>query len=99
MGGIILMSDFIIYLAPFAGGLISWFIVNHISEVKDQITEVKGKIGGVSMEIEELKISMAKMSTDLDYLKKDGKINEDKVIDIFENNIVKVIRRAKTRFE
>lgn len=93
------ITQIIIWCSPVLFGVSVWAINNYMSDIKDAITEVKGKIGGVSMEIEELKISMAKMSTDLDYLKKDGKINEDKVIDIFENNIVKVIRRAKTRFE
>lgn len=94
-----LITNLIVWLSPFLATGFLWFLHNHITEVKDQITEVKGKIGGISTEIQELKISMAKMSTDLDYIKKDEKLDENKVVDIFEDNIVKVIRRAKKRFE
>jgi len=93
------VTQIIVWLSPFLGTGVIWFLHNHIADVKDQITELKGKIGGVSNEITELKISVAKIQSHVEHINKSDKIDEEKVVDIFENNIVKVIRNARKRFE
>lgn len=93
------VTQIIVWLSPFLGASFLWFLNNHITAVKDQITEVKGRIGTVSNEINELKISVAKIQLDVEHIKNTDKIDEKKVTDIFENNIVTVIKRAKKRFE
>ena len=92
------LTDLIVYVSPFAGALIAWFIINHISDVKDQITEVKGKIGGVSTELQDVKISMVKIQSDIEHIKESGNIEKDKT-NRFENQVVKILRNAKQKFE
>lgn len=93
------ITQIIVWASPFLGAGFLWFLNNHISDVKDQLTEVKGRIGQVSNEVNEIKISVAKIQLDVEHIKNIDKIDEKKVVDIFENNIVTVIRRAKKRFE
>jgi hypothetical protein len=94
-----LITDLIVWLSPFLAAGFLWFLHNHIIDVKNEITQVKGQIGGLKEDIIETSISLAKIQTDIEHIKKHDKIDEGKVVQIFEDNIVKVIRRARTRFD
>lgn len=92
------LTTIIVWASPFLVGGMIWFVINHISDVKESITEVKGHIGGVKDDVNEVRISVVRIQKDLDYLKNDDDL-EEKVTKIFENNAVKVIKNARKKFE
>ncbi len=72
-----MITDFIVFCSPVLAAGMLWFIVNHITDVKDKITELKGHIGGVEKEVQQVNISIVKIQSDLEYLKDDSKIKSN----------------------
>lgn len=89
-----MIDQIILWASPFLAGLCVWFITNLISDVKDEITQTKGQIGGVKNELVDVGKSIVKISTDIEYLKESNKIEKERT-DKFENGVVKILREAK----
>ena len=86
------MVEIIAVIISLVGTCIGWLIVNHVSTVQNSITEVKGHVGKVSEDLNELAKTVVKIETSLDHLKDSGKI--------FNNNPqVTILRNPKGKFE
>lgn len=65
------MSEVILWLSPFAGALITWFIVNHVNEVKEKIQDVDTTVKVVSKNLHDTREAVIKIQADVEHLKKD----------------------------
>ena len=103
MGNEAVMTTLVVWASPVLAMLIGWFIVNHVTEVKDKIKDVDTTIKVISKELTETQKTIVKIQSDVEYLKTDVKVKpedfEKNVIRIFENSAVKVIKNARKRFE
>jgi peptidoglycan hydrolase CwlO-like protein len=72
-----MVTDFIVFVSPVLASGMLWFIINHIKEVKDKISEVKGNVMSVQKEVHSLNLSVVKIQSDIDYLKDDSKIKSN----------------------
>lgn len=92
------VAQIIIWCSPVLFTVAAWAVGNWVSEIKDEITQTKGQIGGVKQELVDVGKSIVKISTDIEYLKDRDKLEKEKT-DKFENHVVKILRSAKGRFE
>lgn len=92
------ITDVIVWLSPVAGGLLVWFIHDLITTVRTDITQVKGELSETNKELSSVNKSIVKIQTDIEYLKDRDKIDK-KRNDEFEDHVVRVLKRAKGRFE
>jgi hypothetical protein len=79
-------------LVGVAGAIIGWFIINHVSDVKDKITELRGHVLKIDDEVNNLGKNVVKIQTSLDFMKEQRR-------QINNNPQATVIREAKGKFE
>ncbi len=92
------ITQIIIWCSPVLFGVAVWAINNYMSDIKNEITETKGQIGGVKNELVEVGKSIVKISTDIEYLRDRDRIDKEKT-DQFENKVVTILREAKKKFQ
>lgn len=90
------ISDVIIWLSPLAGLLITWFLARLVNQ-----TDVK--IDNLDKKTENMAKDIVKIQSDIEHISKADRIKpeefENKVTKVFEDNVVKVIRKKLGKFE
>ncbi len=90
------VSDVIIWLSPIAGILITWFLSTLVNETKT-------KIDGLDKSVNEISKDVVKIKSDIEHIKEHDKLTpeqfEAKATKVFEDNVVRVIRKKMGRFE
>jgi hypothetical protein len=90
------VSDVIIWLSPIAGILITWFLSTLVNETKSKIEVLDKSVTNISKDI-------VKIQSDIEHIKEHDKLSpeqfEAKATKVFEDNVVRVIRRKLGKFE
>jgi uncharacterized protein YoxC len=90
------VSDVIIWLSPVAGILITWFISSLVNETKSKIDTLDKSVNDISKDV-------VKIKSDIEHIKEHDKLSpeqfEAKATKVFEDNVVRVIKRKLGKFE
>jgi len=92
------ITQIIIWSSPVIAGIAVWAINNYMGDIKDEITQTKGQIGGVKDELIGIGKDIVKIQVSIEYLKDRDIIERDKA-DKFENHVVTILKDAKTKFK
>ena len=97
------VSTVIVWTSPFIGGAFLWLLLDKIKSTDKKIDDVHVTAKVTSSKVQELDKTLVEIQTDIRYINKNLPINEKefegRVINIFENSAVKVIKNARKRFE
>lgn len=85
------IAQVIIWASPFLFSFAVFVIKSWASEIKDELSITKGHVIKVEKDI-------VKIQSDIEHIKERDKI-EKKRNDEFEDHVVRVLKRAKTKFE
>jgi len=92
------ITQIIIWSSPVIAGVAVWAINNYMSDIKDEITQTKGQIGGVKDELVGIGKDIVKIQVSIEYLKDRDIIERDRT-DNFENGVVSILKDARTKFK
>jgi len=92
------ITQIIIWSSPVIAGVAVWAINNYMSDIKDEITQTKGQIGGVKDELVGIGKDIVKIQVSIEYLKDRDIIERDRTDD-FENSVVSILKDARTKFK
>jgi hypothetical protein len=85
------IAQVIIWASPFLFTFAAFMVKSWASEIKDELSITKGHVIKVEKDI-------VKIQSDIEHIKERDKIERERT-DKFENHVVTVLKRAKTKFE